>query len=213
MRKEEGGSGWRCVAVTRDPRNADRIRITCRDEDELARFKGVAERAKASGARVLRDQWYPVKVDSACRTAVLDENSELRVGVTAMLEKEDEVKIAKVSWLSRKDSPKAYGSMVVYVTKRADAVRLLDGQYFTVDGESVFTQVFEPRRGPMQGFKCLGLGHQALSCARPRVCSRCAQSNHRHNECQADSPKCAVCSGPHESFSRQCRVLYPATDV
>lgn len=43
MRKEEGGSGWRCVAVTSDPRNADRIRITCRDEDELARVKGVAD--------------------------------------------------------------------------------------------------------------------------------------------------------------------------
>ena len=183
MRKEEGGSGWRCVEVTRDPRNADRIRITCRDEDELARVKGVAERAKASGARVLRDQWYPVKVDNACKTAVLDENGELRVGVTAMLEKENEVKIAKVSWLSQKDSPKAYGSMVAYVTKRTDAARLLDGQYFTVDGESAFTRVFEPRRGPMQCFKCLGLGHKALSCARPQVCSRCAQPGHRHNEC------------------------------
>ena len=117
------------MAVTRDPRNADGIRITCRNEDELARVKGVAERAKASGARVLRDQWHPVKVDNACRTALLDENGELRVGVTAMIEKENEVKIAKVSWPSRKDSPKAYGSMVIYVTKRADAVRLLEGQY------------------------------------------------------------------------------------
>ena len=68
----------RCAAVTRDPRNSGRIRITCRDEEELARVKVVAERAKASGARVLRDQWYPVKVDNACRTAVLDENGELR---------------------------------------------------------------------------------------------------------------------------------------
>jgi hypothetical protein len=194
MRKEEGGSGWRCVAVMRDPRNADRIRIICRDEDELARVKGVAKKAKASGARVLRDQWYPVKV------------------VTAMLEKENEVKIAKVSWLSRKDSPKAYGSMVVYVTKRADAARLLEGQYFNVDGESAFTRVFESRRRPVQCFKCLGLGHKALSCARPQVCSRCAQPGHRHNECQADSPKCAVCSGPHDSSIRQCWVLYPSTN-
>ncbi|KAI6824489.1 hypothetical protein KC343_g180 [Hortaea werneckii] len=150
MRKGERGSGWRCVAVTRDPRNSGRIRITCRDEEELARVKVVAERAKASGARVLRDKWYPVKVDNACRMAVLDENGDLRVGATEMMEKENEVKIAKLSWLSRKDSPKAYGSMVVYVTKRADAARLLDGQYFNVDGESAFTRVFEPRRGPME---------------------------------------------------------------
>lgn len=213
MRKGDGGSGWRCVAVTRDPRNSGRIRITCRDEEELARVKVVAERAKASGARVLRDQWYPVKVDNACRTAVLDENGELRVGATELMEKENEVKIAKLSWLSRKDSPKAYGSMVVYVTKRADAARLLDGQYFNVDGESASTRAFEPRRGPMQCFKCLGLGHRAFSCTKPQVCSRCAHPGHRHSECQADSPKCAVCDGPHESTSRQCPILYPAANV
>jgi hypothetical protein len=46
--------------------------------------------------------------------------------------------IAKLSWLSRKNSLKAYGSMVVYVTRRADAARLLGGQYFDVDGESAF---------------------------------------------------------------------------
>jgi hypothetical protein len=58
---------------------------------------------------------------------VLDENNEVRAGVTEMLEKENDVMIAKLSWLSRKDLPKAYGSMVVYITKRADAARLLEG--------------------------------------------------------------------------------------
>jgi hypothetical protein len=60
--------------------------------------KAVAERTKAAGSRVLRDQWCPVKVDNACRTAVLDKRGELRAGVTEMLEKENDVKIAKVSW-------------------------------------------------------------------------------------------------------------------
>jgi hypothetical protein len=137
MREGEEEGGWRCVAVTRDPRNSARIRITCRDESELARVKEVvAEKTKAVGSRVLRDQWYPIKVDNACRIAVLDENGEVRAGVTEMLEKENDVKIAKLSWLSRKDSPKVYGSMIVYVTKRADAARLLEGHYFDVDGES-----------------------------------------------------------------------------
>lgn len=213
MRGGEEGSGWRCVAVTRDPRNTARIRITCRDESELARVKEAAEKSKALGSRVLRDQWYPVKVDNACRTALLDEHGELRTGAVEMLEKENEVRIAKVSWLSRKDLPKAYGSMVVYVTKRADAAKLLEGQYFNVDGESAFTRVFEPRRGPMQCFKCLGLGHKAFSCAKAQVCSRCAQPGHRHSECQAENPRCAICDGPHESPSRQCRTLYPASDV
>jgi hypothetical protein len=152
-------------------------------------------------------------VDNAYRTAVLDENGEVRPGVTEMLEKENDVKIAKLSWLSRKDLPKVYGSIVVYVTKRANAARLLEGQYLNVDGESAFTRVFEPRHSLMQCFKCLGLGYKAFSCTRPQLCSRCAQLGHRYSECQADSPKCAVCNGLHGSSSRQCRILYPATNV
>jgi hypothetical protein len=213
MREGEEGSGWRCVAVTRDPRNADRIRVTCRDESELARVKEAVEKTKAAGSRVPQDQCHPVKVDNACRTAVLDEHGELRTGAVEMLEKENEVRIAKISWLSRKDLPKAYGSMVVYVTKRVDAARLLEGQYFTVDGESAFTRVFEPRRGPVQCFRCLGLGQKAFSCGKAQVCSRCAQPGHRQSECQAETPKCAICDGPHESPSRQCQTLYPASDV
>lgn len=69
-----------------------------------------------------------VKVDNACRTAVLDENGELRAGTTEMMEKKNEVKIGILSESSQKNSPKAYGSMVVYVTKRPDAARLLEGK-------------------------------------------------------------------------------------
>jgi hypothetical protein len=76
------------------------------------------------------------------------------------------VRIAKILWLSWKDLPKAYGSMVVYVTKRAGAARLLEGQYLNVDGESAFTRVFEPRCGPMQCFRRLSLGHKAFTCTK-----------------------------------------------
>jgi hypothetical protein len=88
-------------------------------------------------------------VDNVCRTAVLDKNGKVRVSIKEMLEKENDVKIAKLSWLSKKDSAKAYGSIVVYVAKRAEAARLLEGQYFDVDGESAFTRVFEPRHRPI----------------------------------------------------------------
>lgn len=118
-----------------------------------------------------------------------------------------------ISWLSRKDLPKAYGSMVVCVTKRADAARLLEVQNSNVDVESAFTRVFEPRGGPMECFKCLGRGHKAFSCVEAQVCGRCAQPGRRHNECQAEDPRCAICGGPHGSPSRQCRTLYPASDV
>lgn len=52
---------------------------------------------------MLSDQWYPIKVNNACRVAVLDENGEVQTGVMAMLEKENKVKIAKLLWLSWKD--------------------------------------------------------------------------------------------------------------
>jgi hypothetical protein len=213
MRREEGADDWRCAAVTKDPRNTTRIRITCRNEAELARVKQAAEKTAVQGSRILRDQLYPIKVDNANRTAILEEDGKLRPGVVEMLEKENEVRIAKVSWLSRKDSGKAYGSMVVYVTKGSDAVRLLQGQYFHVAGESAFTRVFEPRRGPTQCFNCQELGHKAYSCKKARACARCAQQGHRHSECRAEIPKCVPCGGPHESFSRHCRVLYPAKDA
>ena len=95
MCEGEEGSGWRCVAVTRDPCNAARIRVTCRDESELARMKEAGEKTRVMWSRVLRDQWCSVKVDNACRTAVLDEHGELRTGVVEMLEKENEVRIGK----------------------------------------------------------------------------------------------------------------------
>ena len=41
---------WHAAAVTKDPRNHARIRITCRDEVELARVKAAADVAKAAGA-------------------------------------------------------------------------------------------------------------------------------------------------------------------
>lgn len=51
------------MTVTTDPRKTGRMRVTCRDEDELACVKAMAERVKTNGARVLRDQLYPVEVD------------------------------------------------------------------------------------------------------------------------------------------------------
>ena len=59
----------------RDPRNNARIRVACRDEEELKAVKQAAEKAKVEGAQVLRDQLFPIKVDSVNRCAVLDEHN------------------------------------------------------------------------------------------------------------------------------------------
>ncbi|OAQ57981.1 reverse transcriptase [Purpureocillium lilacinum] len=162
MRAKQGQDAWRCAAVVKDARNTDRVKIICRDETELQQVKEVAQKTAVVGARVMRDQLYPVKIDNANRTAVLDTEGNVLAGAAEALGTENNVTIGKISWLSNKESGKAYGSMVVYVTKGSDAKKLLDGHYFDLAGESAITNVFEPRAGPIQCFNCQEIGHKAL---------------------------------------------------
>ena len=201
---------WRCVAVTRDGRNANRLRIMGRNEEELKKIKDIVETKTAPGARVLRDQLYPVKVDNVNRTAVLDYEGKVLPGATEALGQDNDVQIAKMAWLSRKDSAKAYGSMVLYVTKAGDARRLLNEGFFYAGGESGYTGIFERRMRPEQCYNCQQIGHKAFQCKSPQVCARCAKEGHHHRSCCNGIAKCVLCGGPHESFSRNCRKLFPS---
>uniref|UniRef100_A0A093V3N6 Leucine-rich repeat protein SHOC-2 n=1 Tax=Talaromyces marneffei PM1 TaxID=1077442 RepID=A0A093V3N6_TALMA len=144
----------RCAAVVKDAKNADRIKVVCRHEDEIQLVKEAAQKLKIPGLRVLRDQLYPVKIDNTNRKAVLDADGNILLGAAEALGKENNINIAKISWLSKKDSNKVYRSMVVYVTKGTDAKRLIDGNYFDIVGESTYTRIFEPQMGPAQYFNC-----------------------------------------------------------
>ncbi|KID94909.1 reverse transcriptase, partial [Metarhizium majus ARSEF 297] len=172
VREKEGHETWRCAAVVKDARNADRINVICRNETELQLVKEAAERTAVPGARVLRDQLYKVKVDNANRTAVVDGEGNILPGAEEALGAENNVKIAKISWLSKREAGKAYGSMVVYVTKGSDARRLLDNHYFDLAGESAKTNVFEERVGPVQCYRCQEIGHKRFACKKAEVCGR-----------------------------------------
>jgi hypothetical protein len=141
VRARDGRQSWRCAAVMKDARNADRIKVVCRDEAEMQLVREVAEKTVVKGARVLRDQLYPVKVDGANRNVVLDSSGKVLPGAAEALGKENEVTIAKMHWLSDKKNGKTYGSMVVYVTKASDARRLLEERYFHLAGESASTNI------------------------------------------------------------------------
>ncbi|KAF6527575.1 hypothetical protein HZS61_007877 [Fusarium oxysporum f. sp. conglutinans] len=196
VRAREGGqSNWRCAAVVKDL------------------VREAAERTMVKGVRVLRDQLYPVKVDGANRTAVLDSSGNILPGAAEALGKENEVTIAKMHWLSNKENGKMYGSMVIYVTKASDARRLLDERYFHLAGESASTNVFERRQGPGQCYNCWETGHKAFACSKTQRCGKCAETGHRHRDCQAVEPKCVPCGGPHESFSQNCRLNVHKKDV
>ncbi|KAK2035900.1 hypothetical protein LZ31DRAFT_619365, partial [Colletotrichum somersetense] len=58
-----GHAGWRCQAVTVNPRNENLIRIVCRDDAEHQMVKQIAETKIAPGMRVRDDDLYPIKVD------------------------------------------------------------------------------------------------------------------------------------------------------
>ena len=209
MRTGEGQATWSCAAVTRDPRNAERVRVTCRDKAERIRVKEAAAKATTAGSRLMRDQLYPIKLDNAFRPAVLTPEGNIQSEVAAKLGEENGVQIAKMAWLSDKTKAKEYGSMVIYITKGSDASRLLWEGYFHLNGESAYTNVFEVRRGPIQCYNCQAIGHKAFSCQRTQVCAKCARNGHSHKDCIEVISKCVLYGGPHESFSKNCRVLYP----
>jgi hypothetical protein len=210
IRTMENHMNWRCRAVTVDPRNSNRIRIACRDEAEHQLVKKVAEAKIGAGARVLRDELYPIKVDSVKKAAVLDENDEIRAGAAATFSEENETTVAKISWLSRKESTKAYGSMVVFLTKGSDARRLLADGFFHAGGESGVTSAFEYRPRPVQCYNCQEIGHKAFQCKNAQKCAKCSKEGHHHSICNETVLQCVPCGGPHESYSKNCRKLYPA---
>jgi hypothetical protein len=57
----------------------------------------VAEAKIGAGARVLRDELYPIKVDSVKKAAVLDDEGEIRAEATAALSEENNTTVAKIA--------------------------------------------------------------------------------------------------------------------
>ncbi|OAQ59084.1 retrovirus polyprotein [Purpureocillium lilacinum] len=96
MRAKQGQDVWRCAAVVKDARNTDRVKIICRDETELQQVKEAAQKTAVVGARVMRDQLYPVKVDNANRTAVLDTDGNVLAGAAEALGTENNVNIEQM---------------------------------------------------------------------------------------------------------------------
>lgn len=206
VRTRKKDERWRCAAVVRGARNANIIKVICRDVAELHMVRQAVLETDIPGAKLLRERLYPVKINGANRSAVLDSNHNLLPGVAEVLGQENEVTIARMNWLSDKGNGKAYGSMVIYVTKESDARRLLEDKYFHLAGESARTSMFEPRAEVVQCYNCWGLGHKAFVCKEAQRCGRCAERGHHHGQCESAEPVCVSCGGRHESFRRACRL-------
>ena len=194
---------FRCVAVHAG-RQAGRVIVRARNEDELRRIKEAALKIAPGGTTVLRDQLYPLKVDNVSRLAVLNGDGSLQTSIAERLGKENNTSIAKVVWLSNKENNKAYRSMAVYFTKSGERDRYLQDAFFDAGGESGSTATFERREGQGLCYKCQKHGHKAFQCKEEQTCANCAETGHHHSTCRALVPKCATCQGPHAVFSKNC---------
>ena len=108
------------------------------------------------------DELYPIKVDNISRLAVLDDKGEIQAGAAEALSQENDAIVAKIAWLSKKEVPKAYGSMVVYITKGSDVRQLLDEGFFYAGEESGYTRIFEHRTHPEQYYNCQKISHKTF---------------------------------------------------
>jgi hypothetical protein len=203
-RKED--ERWRCAEVVKGARNANIIEAVCGDEAELHMVRQAVLETDIPRAKLPRERLFPVKINEANRSAVLDSNHSLLPSVAEVRGQENEVTIARMNWLSDKGNGKAYGSMVIYVMKKSYARRLLEDKYFHLAGESARTSMFEPRAQVVQCYNCWGLGHKAFICREAQRCGRCAEREHHHGQCEAAEPMCVSCGGRHESFRRACRL-------
>lgn len=60
----------------------------------------------------------------------------------ALIAEENEIEIHRAQWLSKPDPGKAHGSMVLFLTKREDAERLLREVRVDIEGETAFAKPY-----------------------------------------------------------------------
>ena len=157
--QKELGTAWKCTAVLRDSVRLDRLKIVCNTKEELAKVKRATTtipRAKLAG-----DPLYPIKIDNVRTSSVLHPDGTLKE-IKEILSEENDTEIARLGWFSAKQIGKAFGSMVVYLTKNSEAQRILEKGYFDVSGESAYARHF--KRHPPKCFNCQKEGHIARNC-------------------------------------------------
>lgn len=93
------------------------------------------EKKPPQNVRILRDEYYPIKVDGVSRSAVLDELGKEQTRINDILGGENATEIMKVNWLSDRFL-KEHGSIVVYLKKASEAAHILREGYFYAGGLS-----------------------------------------------------------------------------
>jgi hypothetical protein len=147
-----------CRGISRSPKDPNKFKVIFGNEWQAQTVRQNQEwlQSRFPGAKLQAEKWYPVRADAVCKLSVLDNplSATIKPDIVPQIGNENGVTIRKLQWLSKADAEKAYGSMIVYLASRDDAVKLLREGMMDVDGETSFIRPFERRLGPVRCFKC-----------------------------------------------------------
>jgi hypothetical protein len=200
-----------CRGISRSPKDPNKFKLIFGNEWQAQTVRQNQEwlQSRFPGAKLQAEKWYPVRADAVCKLSVLDNplSATIKPEIVSQIADENGVTIRKLQWLSKPDAEKAYGSMIVYLASRDDAVKLVREGMMDVDGETSFIRPSERRPGPVRCFKCHQFNHIAPRCPlREVIRGKCAQSGHGANDCTSERVECAVCCGPHATYVNSCRM-------
>ncbi|EKG09453.1 hypothetical protein MPH_13509 [Macrophomina phaseolina MS6] len=200
LESQEATKNIKCCGLTRNANDAAKVRLLFRfkDDEETVRSHSGRLDTAFRGARMRSRQWYPVKVDSANKKAVFnEERTALRADACKVMSEENGVEIVHERWLS-KPSDRLYGSAVIYLAKKSDADALLAGRVMDTGGEAAYTDVFEHRPRPRRCFRCQSYDRQKFRCGDEERCVR-RRRRTRGRQLRSSVEKYATCSGPHSA--------------
>jgi hypothetical protein len=186
-----------------------KIRICVRNQADVdtAKIHNEWMLSHFPGARMLDDQWYPIRADRVKKDSIWDDaNGRFRDDAREKIGLENGITVEKIRFLRAPNPDKAYFSVVMLLSKREDAERMLEQNYMDFDGEVAYMRVYENLPRPKRCFNCHKFeNHEASRCpAREPTCSTCAATAHTYRECTATAPKCANCEGSHKANDRGC---------
>lgn len=195
--------GITCLGVNSKGNGRYRLLFNQKDIEHLRRDDKWVQTHFDKGT-VYGDQWFPVRIDRACRKVAMD---ELGCSVLGRL---NGVKVHKMRWLGTVSVDKEYSSMVVHLDTKEEADRLLEKiTVLMPNGECAYTRPFYPSVQPPRCYRCHLYGHLHYRCQAPTpVCGQCAQPGHSASVCTSTDFKCAACGGkgPHKATDPGCPV-------
>ena len=208
LSKQDATKEVRCTGLQRRVGGEDQVKITFATEEaarQARQHDQWLQEPRFQEARVLGEQWYPIKVDRVNRSTISPNfSNDITKEAMEAVAQENGVKIQRMRWLG-KPSDKTYGSVVVFLADHHEAEMLLGKGMMDFGGEMAYTRIYERRHGPTRCFKCHGYGHLEARCkATAAVCGKCAQMGHTVDHCTSTRTRCAACQGPHQASDRTC---------